>query len=313
MPLDPQVQAFLDEIAALDPPPLETMTPDEAREMCIAEIEALGEPEAVAEVRDFTVPGPGGEVPVRLYKPESAGDEPLPVLVFYHGGGWVVCNLDTHDTLCRQLANAVGCAVVAVDYRLAPEHKYPAAVDDSYAAASWVMENAGTFGGDPARVAVGGDSAGGNLATVVSMMARDRGEPMPVCQILIYPVTDYDLERPSYLENAEGYVLTKAAMRWFFDCYFERDEDGYQPYASPIRAESLVGLPPALVITSEYDPLRDEGEAYAARLKEAGVPVKHTRYDGMIHPFIRRTAIFDKDKLAQKQITETLKKAFWPR
>ena len=313
MPLDPQVQAFLDEFNAIDPPPLETLTPQEAREMCVAEIEALGTPQAVAEVRDFTVPGPAGEIPVRLYKPESSGDGALPVLVYYHGGGWVVCNLDTHDTLCRQLANAVGCAVVAVDYRLAPEHKYPAATEDSYAATKWVTENAGTFGGDPARVAVGGDSAGGNLAAVVSLMARDRHEPMPVCQILIYPVTDYDLERPSYNENAQGYVLTKSAMRWFWDCYLERDEDGRRPYVSPIRAETLGGLPPALVITSEYDPLRDEGEAYAARLAEAGVPVEHTRYDGMIHPFIRRTAIFDKAKVAQKQVADTLKKAFWPR
>jgi len=311
VPLDPQVQAFVDELNELDAPPLETLTPDEAREACIAEIEDLGTPEAVAEVRDFSVPGPAGKIPVRLYMPESSGGEALPVLVFFHGGGWVVCNLDTHDTLCRQLANAVGCAVVAVDYRLAPEHKYPAAVEDSYAATKWVMENADTFGGDPARVAVGGDSAGGNLATVVSLMARDRGESTPVCQILIYPVTDYDLERPSYDENAEGYVLTKAVMRWFWDCYLERDEDGYQPYASPIRAETLVGLPPALVITSEYDPLRDEGEAYAARLSESGVPVEQIRYDGMIHPFIRRTAVFDTAKVAQKQVADTLKKVFW--
>ena len=312
MPLDPQVQAFLDELNALDPPPLETLTPEEARQACIAEIEALGTPEAVAKVRNFSVPGPAGEIPVRLYKPESSGGGALPVLVFFHGGGWVVCNLETHDTVCRQLANAVGCAVVAVDYRLAPEHKYPAAAEDSYAATKWVAENAETFGGDPSRVAVGGDSAGGNLATVVCLMARERGAFMPVCQILLYPVVDYNFERPSYHENAEGYVLTESAMRWFWDCYLECDEDGYEPYASPIRAESLVGLPPALVITSEYDPLRDEGEAFAARLGESGVPVEHTRYEGMIHPFIRRTAIFDKAKLAQKQVADTLKKAFWP-
>jgi acetyl esterase len=312
VPLDPQVQTFLDELKALDPPPFETLTPEEARRICIAEIETLGTPQVVAEVRDFSVPGPGGEIPVRLYKPENSDEGALPVLVYFHGGGWVVCNLDTHDTLCRQLANAVGCAVVAVDYRLAPEHKYPAAAEDSYAATKWVAENAQTFGGDPDRVAVGGDSAGGNLATVVSLMARDRGPFMPVCQILLYPVTDHNFDRPSYRENAEGYVLTRSAMDWFWDHYLDCDEDGQQAYASPIRAETLVGLPPALVITSEYDPLRDEGEAYAARLRESGVAVQHTRYQGMIHPFIRRTAIFDKAKVAQKEIADMLKSAFWP-
>ena len=311
MPLDPQVRAFLDEFNALNAPPFETLTPEEAREMAVAEIEVLGMPQAVAEVRDFTVPGPAGKIPVRLYKPENAGDDLFPVFVYYHGGGWVVCDLDTHDMYCRQVANAVGCAVVAVDYRLAPEHKYPAAAEDSYAATKWVAENASTFGGDQARLAVGGDSAGGNLAAAVCLMARDRGRFMPIHQILVYPVIDYDFDRPSYRENAEGYLLTKSAMRWFWECYLERAEDGHQPYASPIRAETLIGLPPALVITSEYDPLRDEGEAFAARLGESGVPVELTRYDGMIHGFIRRTAIFDQAKTAQKQVADTLKEVFY--
>ena len=310
MVLDPQVQAYLNQIAALDAPRLETLPVEEARRACVADAQTLGEPEPVREVRDRTVPGPDGEIPVRIYVPQGAGDDPLPVLVYYHGGGWVVCNIATHDHLCRSIANAAGSLVIAVDYRLAPEHKCPAAVDDAYAAARWVAENGKSIGADPSRLAVGGDSAGGNLAAAVSLMARDRGQFLPCFQLLIYPITDYNLDTPSYLANAEGYVLTREQMRWFWDCYLAREEDGYGPYVSPLRAEDLSGLPAALVITAEYDPLRDEGEAYAVRLKEAGVSVTQTRYDGMPHPFIRRTAVFDQAKVALKQVTDSLKRAF---
>jgi acetyl esterase len=300
----------LKQIEALGAPRLETLPVEDARAACVADIQTLGEPEPVREIRDRTVPGPDGEIPVRIYAPQGASQDPLPVLVYYHGGGWVVCNIATHDHLCRSIANAAGSLVVSVEYRLAPEHKCPAAVEDAYAAARWVAKQGESIGADPSRLAVGGDSAGGNLAAAVSLMARDRGEFLPCLQLLIYPITDYNLDTPSYRENADGYVLTRSQMRWFWDCYLAREEDGYGPYVSPLRADDLSGLPPALVITAEYDPLRDEGEAYAARLREAGVPVTHTRYKGMIHPFLRRTAIFDQAKAALKQVTDSLKQAF---
>jgi acetyl esterase len=228
-------------------------------------------------------------------------------LVFFHGGGWVVCNIDTHDTLCRSLANAARYIVVSVDYRLAPEHKFPAAVEDCLAATTWVRQAAGEIGVDPDHVVVGGDSAGGNLATVVSLLLRDAGQPLPRFQVLIYPVTDVCLETESYKANGEGYNLTRSMMQWFFDCYLNSAEDAADWRVSPLRARDLRGLPPALVITAEFDPLRDEGEAYAARLEEAGVPVTLTRYDGMIHPFIRRIHRFDQARAAFNQIVAALK------
>jgi acetyl esterase len=200
--------------------------------------------------------------------------------------------------------------VVSVDYRLAPEHKYPAAVDDAYAATEWVFARAQAIGADRRRVAVGGDSAGGNLAAAVSLMARDRAQFRPAFQVLIYPILDYDLNTASYRENGDGYLLTRDTMRWFWECYLSREEEGREPYASPLRAEDLRGLPPALVITAEYDPLRDEGEAYAGRLREAGVPVTLSRYDGMIHAFFRRTALFDKAKAAMREVGDALRQAF---
>jgi acetyl esterase len=311
MAIDPQVQAFLDELNSLHAPPLHTLTPEEARAAVAADAGALGPAEPVARIQDRPVPGPGGEIPVRIYTPQGQG--PFGVFVYYHGGGWVLGDIATHDNLCCQITNAVNCIVVSVDYRLAPEHKYPAAVDDAYAATRWVFDSAETFAGDPARVAVGGDSAGGNLAAAVCLMARDRAAFQPVLQVLIYPITDYNLNTPSYLENADGYLLTRDTMRWFWQCYLDREEDACQPYACPLRAEDLRGLPSALVITAEYDPLRDEGEAYAARLREAGAPVTLARYEGMIHAFVRRTAQFDKARAAVHEITEALKEAFSPR
>ncbi|HUT92729.1 MAG TPA: alpha/beta hydrolase [Thermoguttaceae bacterium] len=308
MPIDPQVRAFLDELDKLGLPPLHELPPSKARAMTAADADAFGPPERVAETHDRTIPGPNGEIPIRIYVPD--GDGPFPVFVYFHGGGWVIGSIATHDSTCRQIANAAGSMVVSVDYRLAPEHKYPAAADDAYAATEWVFNRAEHLGADPRRVAVGGDSAGGNLAAAVCLMARDRASFRPVLQALIYPIVDYNLNTPSYLENAEGYVLTRATMEWFWECYLEREEDGSNPYASPLRAEDLSGLPAALVITAEYDPLRDEGEAYAARLRDAGVPVTQTRYDGMVHAFFRRTALFDKAKVAMQEVADALKRAF---
>ena len=308
MPIDPQVQAFLDELEALDAPPLHSLPPEEARRVAAADAHSLGPPEPVAKVEDRSVPGPGGQIPLRVYTPQATG--PSPVLVYFHGGGWVLGSILTHDAACREIANAAGCTVVSVEYRLAPEHKYPAAVDDAYAATRWVFQNADKIGADPRRVAVGGDSSGGNLAAAVCLMARDRASFLPVLQVLVYPIVDHNLNTPSYLENGEGYFLTRETMKWFWECYLQCDEDGRQAYASPLRAESFGGLPAALVITAQYDPLRDEGEAYAGRLRDAGVPVTLTRYEGMIHAFFRRTAQFDKARAAMEEVSGALKQAF---
>jgi acetyl esterase len=308
MSLDPQAQRVIDAVAALNLKPTEESTPDEARESMRSRTAALGPFEDVAAVADHRVPVPGGEITVRVYSP--GGRAPHPALVYYHGGGWVIGDLYTHDGLCRSLTNAARCAVVSVDYRLAPESKYPVAAEDSYAALRWVVANAARLGIDPRRVAVGGDSAGGNLATVVALMAREREGPALVHQILIYPVTDHDFNTASYLENATGYLLTREGMRWFWTHYLAREAQGREPHASPLRAPSLAGLPPALVIIAEHDPLRDEGEAYAARLRDAGVPVTLTRYPGMIHGFIRMTRILDKARTALDEIAGSLQKAF---
>jgi acetyl esterase len=308
MPLDPQAQKIVDALAALNLKPVEESTPDEARESMRSRTAALGPVEDVAATVDHRVPVAGGEIAVRVYSPGEAG--PHPALVFFHGGGWVIGDLTTHDGICRSLTNAARCVVASVDYRLAPEHRYPVAAEDSYAAFRWVLGQAAALGVDPRRVAVGGDSAGGNLATVVSLMARDRGTPLPIFQALVYPVTDCDLDTASYRENATGYVLTREGMRWFFRHYLAREEQGREPYAAPLRAASLAGLPPALVQTAECDPLRDEGEAYAARLRDAGVPVTFTRYSGMFHGFLRMTNILDKARAARDEIAGALRKAF---
>ena len=308
MPLDPQAQKVLDAMAALNLPPTEQMTPAEARESMRSRTAALGPSEDVAKVADHTVPVAGGAIAVRAYTP--AGTGPFPLFIFFHGGGWVIGDIETHDGVCRSLANASGAVVVSVDYRLAPEHKYPVAAEDAYAATLWVAKEAARLGGDASRIAVGGDSAGGNLAAAVSLMSRDRNGPAIALQALVYPVTQYGLDTRSYRDYADGYLLTRNAMRWFWDHYLARPEDGAQPYASPLSAKSLEGLPPALVITAEFDPLCDEGEAYGAKLRAAGVPVTITRYPGMIHGFIRMLNAMDKARAARDEIAAALRKAF---
>ena len=308
MPLDAQAQSVVDALARLGLKPIEDSTPEEARASMVSRTAALGPFEEVAAVGEHRVPVAGGDITVRLYRPGGPG--PHPALVFYHGGGWVIGDLYTHDGLCRSLTNAAGCVVASVDYRLAPEWRYPVAVEDAYAALRWLVANAAALGIDARRVAVGGDSAGGNLSTVAALMARDRKGPALVCQALIYPVTNCDLDTPSYLENATGYVLTREGMRWFWRHYLERAEQGREPYASPLLAPNLSGLPPALVLTAECDPLRDEGEAYAARLRDAGVPVTLTRYDGMFHGFLRMTKFLDKARAALDEVAGSLRKAF---
>jgi acetyl esterase len=249
--------------------------------------EIWGLPDEVDEVVDLMIPGPAGKLRVRVYRPLST--ELLPVVVWFHGGGWVVGTLDSHDPVCRALANRTPCVVVAVDYRLAPEAPFPAAVEDSWAATQWVAQEALKLGGDASRIVVAGDSAGGNLAAAVALRARDSGLELAL-QVLVYPVMDYDLDSESYLRLAEGLNLTRAKMEWYWQQYLA-GADGLHPDASPLRAPDLAGIAPALVQTAEHDPLLSEGEAYAARLAEAGVPVTLTRYDGMIHGFIRMPAL----------------------
>jgi acetyl esterase len=283
MPLDPQAQAVLDQLAQAKLPDFSTLEPAAARKLYETAFRSDADGEPVAQVENRTLPGPAGGIPVRVYRPRPDGL--LPALVYFHGGGWVIGDLDTHDNVCRALANRAGCSVVSVDYRLAPEHRFPAAPEDCYAAATWVAERGAPLGIDASRIAVGGDSAGGNLAAVVAQAARERGGPRLAAQLLVYPVTNHDFDSVSYKENAEGYMLTRSMMQWFFGHYLEDAAQGDLPGVSPLRVEGLDGLPPALVVTAGYDPLRDEGDAYAERLVRAGVPTRHLRYDGMFHGF----------------------------
>jgi acetyl esterase/lipase len=310
--LDPQMKILLDTFNAAGPMFLRAETPEQARGKMQALMEANPVPvEEIYRAENRRIPGVVGEIPVRIYTPE--GNPPMGVLVYYHGGGWVLGDLESHDRVCRALANKAGCVVVSVDYRLAPEHVFPAAADDCYAATKWVAENAASLGADPARLAVGGDSAGGNLAAAVSMMARDQGGPAIAFQLLFYPVTDAALDTPSYKEFAgDGYVLSRADMEWFWNSYLGPDSDAEKtnPYACPLRAKNLAGLPPALVMTASHDPLRDEGERFAQRLISAGVKVTCTRYEGVTHGFISFADALDKGKAGQQQAADALKVAF---
>jgi len=229
--------------------------------------------------------------------------------VFFHGGGFVLCNLDTHDGICRSLTNAAGCVVVSVDYRLAPEHPYPAAPEDCYAATQWVAKNGSELGIDVSRLAIGGDSAGGNLTAVTALLARDRGGPALRFQLMIYPVTDCGFETASYRENGDGYFLTTGMMRWFWDKYLADPRQAGEGYASPLRVANLANLPPGLCITAGFDPLRDEGEAYAERLRKAGVDVRTSRYPGMFHGFLSMTAQLDKAREAVAEAGAALRAA----
>jgi acetyl esterase len=313
MTLDPQAQNLLTQLAAAGNPPRHMMTISAARALSIASAAATNDPpEPVQAVENRTIEVGKLHIPIRIYTPTvSEISGPLPLLIYFHGGGWVLSNLDTHDSLCRKIANRARCLLISVDYRLAPEHKFPAAVEDCYAATLWAAEHAAEINGDAQRIAVGGDSVGGNLATVVALMARDRGTPPLIYQVLIYPVADYHTPgHPSYFELAEGYNLTRKDMIWFWRCYLRDEQDASNPYAVPMRAETLKGLPPAFVITAEYDPLRDEGEAYAQRLYQDGVPVALKRYQGMIHGFVNMSGVLDQGKQAIEEIAAVLRQAF---
>jgi acetyl esterase len=298
VPVDPQIRMLLDLRAAL--PELHKLSVADARAQFAArDFPGLRRP-YIAGVTNRDMQGPAGSLGLRVYRP--LGEGPFPLVAFFHGSGFVVCNLDTHDILCRNLCAGTGCVVVSVDYRLAPEAKFPAAPDDCLAATRWAVANAAALGADPGRVFVAGDSAGGNLAAVTALRIRDEGGPKLLGQLLIYPVTDYYWPgTPSMTENADGYGLTRAGMIWFWNHYLAVPSDGASPHASPLRSRDLGGLPPAMVITAEYDPLRDEGEYYADRLRQAGVPTEMKRWDGMNHGFFFWPGVVDKATAAMDE------------
>lgn len=307
MATHPQVQVLLDMMVQMGGPALSDLPPAEARAMYKA-LSAMEQGEEVERVDDRHIPGADGDVAIRVYTPHAAVGEAHGVLVWFHGGGWVIGDLDTADATCRALANRAGCVVVSVDYRLAPEHQAPAALEDCMRALAWAVENFELLGVDATKVAVGGDSAGGNLAALVCQRVRDEFGPDIDFQLLAYPVADLTLSHPSIEENAEGFFLTKATMEWFVAHYLG-SADPKDAKVSPLHADDLTGLPPALVITAELDPLRDEGEAYAARLQEAGVPTQLIRYEGQIHGFMSMPAMLDDAKDALDRAGAALRAA----
>lgn len=314
MPVDPQMQAVLERAAQSGLPPYHSVSAVEARRLYKATRAALSPPvPEVAAVRDLATDGPAGPIALRLYRGlGTAADAPLPLLVYFHGGGWTIGDLDTHDIVCRTLANKARCAVVAVDYRMGPEHRFPAAVDDCVAATRWVAGQGAALGIDAARIAVGGDSAGGNLATVVAITLRDAGGPPLAFQALAYPATDQRMDSASHTKFGEGYLLTRKNMLWFRDNYLAPgDYDDWR--ASPIRAADLAHLPPAHIIIAGYDPLLDEGRAYSDRLVAAGVPVVYECFEGMAHGFLTMGGALAAANHALYRLAQSLAQAFNPK
>ncbi|HUC72886.1 MAG TPA: alpha/beta hydrolase [Stellaceae bacterium] len=308
--LHPQIVQVLDAMAKAELRPIEEMSPTEARAQMEATARARkAEPLPVAKVEERMIPGPAGDIPVRLYYPNAAA--PVPAIVYYHGGGHVIGSLDTHDVIARNLCSGAGALVASVDYRMGPEHKFPAAVDDSFAALQWVHANAVSLGADPSRIGVHGDSAGANLAAVAALMARDKGGPQLRLQSLVYPVGDYTLSGASYAKFAQGYgALTRDAMAWFGRHYLRSAADAEDWRASPIKATSHKGVAPAIVIVAECDVLHDDGKSYAEGLRRAGVPVEYREYPGMIHGFLGMVPVVDDAMVAQRQVWAAFKRAF---
>jgi acetyl esterase len=312
MPLHPQAQAVVDKITAMNLPPLSAVTPEEARAMFIRSRGPLrAPPQEVASALDRNVPGPGGDIPVRVYRPlGSDASALLPALMYFHGGGWVLGDLDTHDGLCRSVANAAGCAVVAVHYRRAPESKFPAAVNDALAVTRFLAASGAQLGVDGTRLAAGGDSAGGNLTAVLALALREaRGATLQL-QVLIYPVTDFQMNTASYTTLGKGYLLTHERMTFFKNAYLRSEADVADWRASPSQAKDCSHLPRALVITASHDPLVDEGKAYADHLMQSGVAVTYTCYPGMVHGFITMDGAISAANDAIKQIGAALRTAF---
>jgi acetyl esterase/lipase len=308
--LHPQIQQALKVMAEAGLRPIEAMTPAEAREQMEATARARkAEPLPVGRVEERMIPGPGGPIRLRLYWPNMAGT--LPAIVYYHGGGHVIGSLDTHDFVARNLCAGAESLVASVDYRMGPEHKFPAAVEDSFAALAWVHANAAALGADAERIGVHGDSAGANLAAVVALMARDAGRPRLRLQSLVYPVADYTMGTSSYEKFATGYgILTREAMAWFRKHYLRSADDAADWRASPLKAPSLAGVAPAIVVTAECDVLHDDGERYAAALRDAGVPVEYREYAGMVHAFFGMAPAVDDAMNAQRTVWAAFKQAF---
>lgn len=312
--LDPQARALIDLMVERAVPPTHTLSVAQARSM-YRDRRAYTQPDPppVGAVRELEAPGPRGAIPLRLYRPSPAADGALPLLVYFHGGGWTIGDLDTHDVVCRTLCSGARCAVLAVDYRLAPEHRFPAAVDDALAATRFAREHAAALDIDPARIAVGGDSAGGNLAAVVCLALRDAGEPLPAFQLLIYPATDMRAAAPSHRGNGQGYVLTADTVAWFRGHYVADPAEWGDWRASPLLAADLAHLPPALVLTAGFDPLRDEGRQYADALSGAGVPTQFVCFERQIHGFITMGRVIDEANTALDLCAAALRRALAPR
>ncbi|HJZ46626.1 MAG TPA: alpha/beta hydrolase [Roseiflexaceae bacterium] len=308
MPLDPQAQEWLDAAAASGLPPIHFLRVADARQRMATALTANVELQDIYKAEDRLIPGPDTDIPIRIYTPNNA--KSLPILVFIHGGGGVINSITTHERLCRLIANQAECIVVSVDYRLAPEYKFPAGLLDSYTATRWVFDNATDKGGDVHRIAIGGDSTGAQIAAGVTLLARDRNGPTVIYQVLAYPATDYYLPGTSSIqEYATGYTLTRDMMIWFWNHYIHSNTDLNRPYLCPLRAKSLANLPPALIVTANYDPLRDEGKKYAERLEEAGVTVTYKNYEGMMHGFLLQPSV-GAGVSAISEIATTLRRAF---
>ncbi|QRN97753.1 alpha/beta hydrolase [Archangium violaceum] len=305
MPLDPQARNFLSMVA--DAPPLDTRTVEENRAQLAAVVPLTGTPAEMADVTDLSLPGPAGGVRVRVYRPDKAAH--LPVVAYFHGGGWMLCDLETHDTTCRDIARHSGAVVVSVDYRRSPEHPFPAAYEDCLSVTRALLDGSAGLGTDRTRVAVAGDSAGGNIAAAVAQGLRGRSQGL-VHQVLVYPLTDARVGRtPSYAEFGEGYFMTRRDIEYFLKAY-AGGADPADPRLSPARAEDLRGLPAATVITAECDPLRDDGEAYAAALRAAGVPAEYRCFAGQVHPFVLLAGLIDAAHDARRLMGERLREAF---
>lgn len=306
--LDPQCEALLRQIAEANSPPLSSLTPQQARENFLLK-SWLGEPKQLSSIKNMNIPGPAGPIPIRVYTPEG---KPLyPTLVFFHGGGFVLGTLDEFDSLCSYIASGAFGMVVSVDYRLAPEHKYPAAVEDAWAAVQWIASHTEELQADPRRIAVAGDSAGANLAANVTMLAKDNRFPFLVYQVLICPGLDWsNTETDSFRFFGDGLWLSKTNFGWYRNHYLKNPKQALDPQVSPLLAKDVSELPPAFILTAEFDVLRDQGEAYAERLKKADVPVTCTRYQGMLHDFVTVPGLFDQAWKAIDEICTALKSAF---
>ena len=314
---DQDMAAVLTEFQGINPKPIVSLSAEEARAQptpadavaaLLRERKQSTAPMPIGKTKNQTIPGPGGDIPIRIYTPQGNG--PFPVVVYFHGGGWVIATIDTYDSSARALAKAADAIVVSVEYRKAPEHKFPAAHEDAYAAYQWVLRNADSFGGDPSMVAVAGESAGGNLAAAVCLMARARGELLPVHQALIYPVAGYDFNTPSYRENAQAKPLDKSMMAWFFEKYLREPADGRNHWIDLVNVPNLSGLPPATIITAEIDPLRSEGKRYAERLLEAGVPVTYRNFLGVTHEFFGMGAVVSDANKAVRLVARDMNGSF---